>query len=66
MHAKQEDYDAERMRFTADQSIRNALHRTTQLLQEILPRLSPADAKTMGLVSAMISENERILGVSHE
>ena len=44
-----------------DSTLVDALHRTTQLLHDILPRLSPADAKTMGLVSAMISENERIL-----
>ena len=38
------------------------LHRTTQLLHDILPRLSPADAETMGLVVDVIRENERILG----
>jgi len=39
-----------------------ALVRTTQLLHDILPRLSPADAKTMGIVSAMIDENMKLLG----
>lgn len=43
-----------------------ALQRSTEVLKLTLPKLSPADAKTMGIVSAMISENEKLLGGSHE
>lgn len=48
-----------------DTEMATALHRTTQLLHDILPRLSPADAKTMCIVSTMISENEKLLGGGH-